>query len=283
MLQENEVIHTLDLFAEALKEVEAEERNKKRRARKAINPLKKGDIVPTADGDAIIVEYVNASDVRLKFIATGFECSARASNIRKGMVKDRLRETEAGGWLGDTVGYIAGSTPKPSYSAWRSMLQRVQGNLNYKDVLIHPNWLCFETFEAWYTLRFALYPAEAKRLAVDSDIIPFIKGVNKAYRPDTGLLIPGCVNSSFTRTIESLNSFSTDKLKSISCFNETWTVLTLGDRAQFDDRACAIAYATDLLIGGFMQKFNTECLPYLSEIDRKSVENLEQILRQRYC
>lgn len=281
MLQENEVIHTLDLFAEALKEVEAEERKKKRKARKAINPLKKGDIVPTADGDAIIVDYVKASDVRLKFIATGFECSARASNIRKKMVKDRLRQTELGGWLGDTVGYSNG-VKKLGYAAWQSMQQRVEERPNYKGVLINQDWLCFETFEEWYNKRLALYPADAKRLSVESDILPFIKGISKAYGPDTCILIPGCVNTSFTKMKESLDSFGTDKLKSISCFNESWTVLTLGDRTQFDDRACAIAYATDLLIGSFMQKFNTECLPYLSEIDRKSVENLEKILRQRY-
>ncbi|AEV25178.1 hypothetical protein Dsui_0770 [Azospira oryzae PS] len=267
----------LDLWQQALNEVEAETT---KASRKKHPRLQAGEIVETSNGYAEVVEYINANNVKIRFIATQYETLATAQNIRDGRVKDRFLEQASGGHIGNTCTYQNGHI-KPGYPVWKAMFSRVKERENYKEVQISDAFQCFEVFERWYLERQSEYPASIT-LALDSDLIPFLTDSPKSYSAETCLLLPHSVNTSFTKTKESLDSFSTDKPKGIVNIGEKWLVLTRGDKSEFEDRGDAIAYATDLLISGFMDKFKEEVLPYLSETDSKKVENLEGKLRLKY-
>lgn len=277
MQQENKGESFLNLWQQAVIEVEAETPKPKRKKHKR---YKAGDIVETNSGYAEVLEYISSNHVKVRFLATQYETLATAQNIRDGKVKDRFLEQATGGYIGKTSAYINGKL-KPYYANWKSMFARVKERENYKEVLISDDFQCFEFFERWYLERKSKYPEE-ETLALDSDILPFLNGSPKLYSVATCLLLPHRVNTSFTKTKESLDSFRTDKPKGIVNVGKMWLVLTLNDKSQFEDKDEAIAYATDLLINSFMVRFREEVLPYLNQIDLANVRKLEQKLRFKY-
>ncbi len=268
----------LELWQQAVNEVEAETPKPSRK--KKHRRFQVGDVLETHNGYVEVIEYINSNNVKIRFVATQFEMLATAQNIRDGKVKDRFLEQATGGYIGNTSACLNGE-PKLEYAIWKAMFARVRERQNYKDVPIGDDFQCFEVFEKWYLERKSKYP-KTVTLALDSDISPFLNGSPKSYSAETCLLLPHSVNTSFTKTQESLDSFSTERPKGIVKIGEQWIVLTLNDKSQFNDKDEAIAYATDLLISGFMDKFKEEVLPYLNEIDSAKVRNLEQKLRHKY-
>lgn len=278
MQQENKGESFLDLWQQVVSEVESETPKPKRKKHKRI---KDGEIVETNNGYAKVLEYINSNNVKIRFIATQYETVATAANIRDSKVKDRLLESASGGFLGNASVYINGK-PKPYYANWKSMFARVRERENYKNVPISNDFQSFEVFESWYLERKSKYQ-ETVPLALDSDLIPFVTDAPKSYSAETCLLLPHSVNTSFTKTKESLDSFRTEKPKGIYQIGGQWIVFTLNDKSQFEDKADAVAYATDLLISSFMMRFRDEVQPYLNEIDLAKVHNLEQKLRFEFC
>lgn len=280
-MQENNqgAANFLDLWQQVVNELQAEER-KKGCKKKKHKPLRVGDIVETNSGYAEVLEYINSNNVKIRFLATQYETLATAQNIRDGKVKDRFLESASGGFIGNTGVYTNGKY-KPYYSNWKSMFARVRERENYKDVPISDDFQCFEVFESWYLERKSKYPEEIT-LSLDSDLIPYLTDSSKSYSAETCLLLPHSVNTSFTKTKESLDSFFTEKPKGIVKIGEQWLVLTRGDKSKFQEKDEAVAYATDLLISGFVDKFKEEVLPYLSLTDSLKVQNLECKLRSKY-
>ena len=275
--ENNQGGNLLDLWQQAVNEVEAETT---KASRKKHPRLKAGGIVETSNGYAEVLEYINSNNVKIRFIATSYETLATAQNIRDGKVKDRFLEQATGGYIGNASAYLNGKL-KLEYAIWKAMFARVMERENYKNVYIGEDFQCFEVFERWYLERKAKYP-EAAKLALDSDLVPFLTDSTKSYSAETCLLLPHSVNTSFTKTKESLDSFSTERPKGIVKIGVQWIVLTLNDKSQFDAKDEAIAYATDLLISSFIFRFKEEVLPYLIEMDSAKVQNLEQKLRMKY-
>ncbi len=275
--ENNQGGNLLDLWQQALNEVEAETT---KASRKKHPRLQAGEIVETSNGYAEVVEYINSNNVKIRFIATRYETLATAQNIRDGKVKDRFLEQATGGFIGNTSAYLNGKL-KLEYAIWKAMFHRTRERDNYKDVPVSADFQCFEFFERWYLERKSKY-LEAAKLALDSDLIPYLTDSAKSYSAETCLLLPHSVNTSFTKMKESLDSFSTEKPKGIVKIGEQWLALTLGDKSKFEYKDEAIAYATDLLISTFMKKFKVEALPFLRETDSKKVQSLEQKLRMNY-
>jgi len=279
MQENNQGANFLDLWQQAVNEVQAEtpKQNCKKKKHK---PLSAGDIVETNSGYAEVLEYINSNNVKIRFIATQYETLATAQNIRDGKVKDRFLEQASGGFIGNTCSYVNGKL-KPHYAIWKAMFARTRDRANYKEVPISNDFQCFEVFDRWYVERETKYP-ETVTISLDSDLVPFLTDSPKSYSVETCLLMPHSVNTSFTKTKESLDSFSTEKPKGIVKISEQWLILTLNDRSLFDDKDEAIAYATDLLISSFVARFRKEVQPYLTKIDLAKVINLEQNLRLKY-
>lgn len=139
-------------------------------------------------GELEVVEYVDALNVRVKFLATGYETIALADMIRRGGVKDRLAPSVCG------VGYVGEGRFKPSidgkqtkiYSTWSSMITRCYNKNNqtrqptYIGCSVCEEWHNFQNFAKWMNEM----DYEGKQL--DKDIK--IKG-NKVYSPNTCMFV----------------------------------------------------------------------------------------------
>lgn len=139
-------------------------------------------------GELEIVEYDNKSNVRVRFINTGYETVVQACVIRKGTVKDRFTPSVYG------VGYVGEGEFKPSinskltkiYKTWKSMLQRCYDKKcqarqpTYLGCSVVYEWHNFQNFAEWMSKQ----DYEGKQL--DKDIK--VKG-NKVYGPDTCMFV----------------------------------------------------------------------------------------------
>ena len=108
-----------------------------------------------SSGYLTIVKYVNAKEVYVKFIATGFETKAEISQIRKGCVKDKLiPSVYSMGVTGDEVTKINGTHIK-EYQIWSAVLERCydykfkEKNPTYADCTASKNFLLFAYFKEW--------------------------------------------------------------------------------------------------------------------------------------
>lgn len=106
-----------------------------------------------------IVEYRHANSVDVRFIDTGYEVTTYTSAIRKGIVKDRLRNSIYGvGYLGSNISVMMeGEQQKPAYVFWRLILERCYNPKCVKygqgGALGHTvcdDWKNYTIFEQWY-------------------------------------------------------------------------------------------------------------------------------------
>lgn len=139
-------------------------------------------------GELEVIEYVDALNVRVKFLATGYETTTQADMIRRGVVKDKMAPSVCG------VGYVGDGKFKPSidgkhtkiYATWSGMLTRCYNNKNqtkqptYIGCSVCEEWHNFQNFAKWMNEL----DYEGKQL--DKDIK--IKG-NKMYGPDTCVFV----------------------------------------------------------------------------------------------
>ncbi len=135
-------------------------------------------------GELEIVEYVDAKNTRVKFLATGYETIVRASDTREGRVKDRMHPSVC------AVGFVSEGNFKTTidgkdtkiYKTWRHMLERCYDKKyqakrpTYIGCSVCAEWHNFQIFAEWMSEQ----DYEGKQL--DKDIK--VKG-NKVYSPDT--------------------------------------------------------------------------------------------------
>lgn len=152
----------------------------------------KGKIMPTFSfGDVEILEYVDAFNVKVRFLNTGFEGWYPAGNIKKGKIMDYMAPSFSGvGYMG--VGpHNSGNQPK-AYKHWTHMIQRcyieAEEFKNYADVWVKTEWHNFQNFTNWALLQTGF----DKNWQIDKDIL--VQG-NKEYGPDTCCFVPARVNS----------------------------------------------------------------------------------------
>ena len=109
-----------------------------------------------------VVEYTNSRDVRVRFLATGYEVCHRLAEVRKGEIKDKLLPSVAG------VGYIGEGKYKPStknkhtraYTVWKDMLTRCYSERasvsmpTYTDCTVNEEWYNFQNFARWFETNY---------------------------------------------------------------------------------------------------------------------------------
>lgn len=160
-----------------------------------MNKIKVGDIFTTNSyGDCVVVEYVNARKIKVKFITTGYETWCQGSALRKGNMKDVYFPSVC------DVGYMGEGQHRcrntKEYNAWQGILRRCY-NIKYgqyhryggRGVTVCKKWYNFQTFADWAVLQ----PNYNKKgFDLDKDLR--IKD-SKEYSPYTCSFVPSKVNT----------------------------------------------------------------------------------------
>ncbi|AUR92613.1 winged helix-turn-helix DNA-binding domain protein [Vibrio phage 1.174.O._10N.261.55.A8] len=135
-------------------------------------------------GKLEVVEYADATNVRVKFVDNGYETTARAADIRNGNVKDYMSPSVYGvGFMGKGgfKSILRGIVTK-EYKTWVNMLGRCYDQKyqtrcpTYVGCSVCKEWHNFQNFAEWM----ATQDHDGKQL--DKDIK--VEG-NKVYSPDT--------------------------------------------------------------------------------------------------
>ena len=147
-------------------------------------------------GNVIILEYISSAEVKVKFVNTGFTTTTSMSNVRRGVVKDRLSPSVYG------VGVIGTSTTKKDgialteYKIWNGMMRRCynQKCKNLKSTYLNcstsDNFKNFTFFEKWANLQVGF----DKSFDLDKDIL----GCGSVYHEDICVFVPREINLLFT-------------------------------------------------------------------------------------
>lgn len=157
--------------------------------------VKVGDVYKTNNcGNLVITKYINANEVHVRFVATGYETKNSAGNIRKGVVKDRLIPSLNGvGVVGEEITWVDGKHTKV-YCLWNNMIKRCYSDTisklhpTYQDCKVSENFKYFTFFRNW-CLSQKGFNQDGWHL--DKDIL--IKG-NKVYSEDTCVFVPQEIN-----------------------------------------------------------------------------------------
>jgi hypothetical protein len=136
-----------------------------------------------SSGEIEILDYINSSDVKIKFIATGAVASVYSGNIRLGSIKDPLKPVVLGvGYfgIGEFKAKVNGSNT-PAYERWRGMLKRCYCDKyqkrfpTYTGCLVASEWHNFQVFAKWF---YENYPNDGVNYDLDKDIV---QDGNKIY------------------------------------------------------------------------------------------------------
>ena len=151
-------------------------------------------------GDFVVTDYINAKNVRVRFVGTGFETFAESGKIRTGCIKDKLFPAIYG------VGFISEGKYKvsvnrkhtPGYNCWHRMLERCYSiksqkqKPTYINTTVCKSWHNYQNYCEWHEANFI------EGCELDKDI--FQKGVkNKVYSPETCCFVNHQVNSEEAR------------------------------------------------------------------------------------
>ncbi len=145
-------------------------------------PIKIGEIIQShKDGKYEVIEKLENSRYRIRFLDTGYETTAQSTKVRVGTVRDHYKPFKFGvGYLGE----MAGNTRKNgrSYSIWHNMLLRCyyrkdqKKNKAYNDVSVCEEWHNYSNFHKWYEENYI----EGTELDKDA-----LSGESKVYSPKT--------------------------------------------------------------------------------------------------
>ena len=155
-----------------------------------------GKIFPTNNGgDCIVVEYINAKKVVVKFLGD-FPCevTVEAGALRKGEVKNPCFPSLCGvGFVGMGI-YKTTHKGKPLevYKRWKGMTERCYGKKTkancYSSCSVSKEWHNFQNFAEWYTKQ----EFQGEGYHLDKDLL---KKGNKVYSEENCCLIPSVINS----------------------------------------------------------------------------------------
>lgn len=154
-----------------------------------------GEVYPTRDGDLIVEKYINANEVLIKFLSTGFQRITTAGNIRKGAVKDPYVASTFGvGFLGSGI-HTANSrrVRSSAYICWHNMIKRCycasyqEKHPWYETCTVCSEWHNFQNFADWY------YNNYTEGFELDKDIKVF---GNRIYSPEFCQFVSPKINRS---------------------------------------------------------------------------------------
>ena len=151
-------------------------------------------------GDFIITKYVNASNVHIKFLNTGYETVTLNSCILSGEIRDRYFPSVHGvGIVGEESSRDSNGNKLKEYFLWNHMLTGCYGKKaklklpSYEDCTASTNFKYFPYFKDWCSKQIG-FGNEGWQL--DKDIL--VKG-NKIYSEDTCCFVPAEINSVFIK------------------------------------------------------------------------------------
>lgn len=150
-------------------------------------------------GDVEIVEYINSSKVKIRFINTNHIKDEYLSSVRLGCVRDDSIPTTCGVGFIDVEGASIGKNMTSWYAAWNGMINRCYNenlryrHISYKDCTVSENFRYLSNFKEWYHNQIG-HDQEGWHL--DKDIL--VKG-NKVYSEDTCCFVPPEINVLFTK------------------------------------------------------------------------------------
>ena len=167
--------------------------------------MQEGDVFKTKSyGDLTVTKYINSQDVHVMFINTGYQTVTLASNIRRGLVKDRLSRSIYGvGITGDIDLKVNGQYLK-EYKIWKGVLRRCYSEYchntqpTYAECSMSKDFQYFPYFMQWCSKQtgFGSLDDKGRPFTLDKDIL--IKG-NKLYSEDTCCFVPYEINNSFLK------------------------------------------------------------------------------------
>ena len=151
-------------------------------------------------GKMVVVKYVRASEVTVKFLNTGTLKTTKLCHIISGSVADNFHPTVVGvGYLGE--GYDLGNKTvnEKSFKLWAGMLERCYSktqrsrNKTYEGCSVSENFKNLSYFKEWCSNQTG-FNNEGWQL--DKDIL--IKG-NKLYSEETCCFVPQEINAMLTK------------------------------------------------------------------------------------
>ena len=150
-------------------------------------------------GDVEIVEYINSSKVKIRFINTNHIKEEYLSSVRLGCVRDDSIPTTCGFGFFDVEGASIGRNAIREYRLWNAMINRCYNenlrhkNPTYKDCTASDNFKYLPYFEDWCSKQTGF---DQEGWHLDKDIL--IKG-NKIYSENTCCFVPSEVNKLFIK------------------------------------------------------------------------------------
>lgn len=167
---------------------------------KAIGDMHVGNHYHTRNGLIEILEIIDLTNIRIKFLEHHYETIVKSSSIRNGEIKNYMKPSVCNiGFLGDGV-YPSKINNKitPVYQVWKSMLNRVYKPgtqklaRQYAGTSIHIYWHNFQNFAAWYHDQIDHFNSVDFRWEIDKDLL---FPCNKIYSSMTCCVIPNAINS----------------------------------------------------------------------------------------
>lgn len=172
--------------------------------------MKVGDKYQTYNsGVLVILRYINAKNILVKFLDTGYSTKVEKCQIKRGTLRDPYKPSIFGlGFIGRGEYKVKDSGKHTKvYRCWYNMFMRCynenvhKNRPTYKRCTVSEDWYCFQTFAKWYEACISkLNPDENYEL--DKDILS--RG-NNVYSPEKCCLVPSKINNLLThnKTTES--------------------------------------------------------------------------------
>jgi hypothetical protein len=147
-----------------------------------------------SNGSLVILNYIDAHNIKVKFSDTGHVITTRACQIKSGLVKDVMRRNIYGvGFIGVGIHKVSiKCVSTKAYQVWNSMIKRCYCpvSLNkdkcYRECSVCDDWHNFQNFAAWFKGNYI------EGFHLDKDIK--IDG-NKVYSPKTCLFVSQADNA----------------------------------------------------------------------------------------
>lgn len=143
-----------------------------------------------SSGKLRVIKYLNATNVFVEFLETGYMTKAEANDVKKGNIKDHFIPTVYGvGYFGSGhhISSVNGKTTK-TYQAWFNMILRcycpyeLNKSPSYINVNVCTLWHNFQNFATWYENN------HKNGHQIDKDIKQ--RGIlNKVYSPETCVFV----------------------------------------------------------------------------------------------
>lgn len=191
------------------------------------------------NGDLIVINYLNANAVMVKFLDTGFEVVTSSRQIKSGDIKDKIKPSAYG------VGFIGNGKYKPTmnriatkaYTVWRDMIRRCYSEKSlkkcptYNNVSVCDEWHNFQNFAEWFSVNYI----QGHELDKDIKI-----GGNKVYSPES------CI---FARPIDNIRKATA---KNYELTSPEGLVVSINNLSEFcrgkglhQANMCAVYHGTD--------------------------------------